>query len=122
MTSSVKQFSDQSSVKRKADPVLIGLWISLFVVAFLWALPTIFVVFTSLKSSNEIYTRPAYAPPAELAWENYSDAWDQADLPTVMLNSLIISFFKVPLGIFLAALIAYVLTRCVFGIKKCCFC
>jgi raffinose/stachyose/melibiose transport system permease protein len=35
-----------------------------------------------------------------------------------MLNSLIISFFKVPLGIFLAALIAYVLTRMRFRYQK----
>ena len=36
--------------------------------------------------------------PTEIAWQNFPDAWEEADLSTTMANSLIISFVKVPLG------------------------
>jgi raffinose/stachyose/melibiose transport system permease protein len=112
------QSPTQTYKKRKFDPVMVGLWISLLIVAFLWVMPSLFVVFTSLKSADDIYTRPAYALPTVLLWENYTEAWDEADLARSGLNSMLISFTKVPIGIFLGALAAYALSRMRFRYQK----
>lgn len=49
--------------------------------------------------------------PAQIAWDNFSNAITQGRLFTYMKNDLIVSFLKVPLGIFVGSLAAFSLTR-----------
>jgi raffinose/stachyose/melibiose transport system permease protein len=107
--------------RRPVDPVLIGLWIALVVVAILWLVPFIFILFTSLKSTNEMYSFPAYTPPAQLRLENYAQAWERGDIGTYAVNSLIITLVKVPVGIFVSALAAFAFTRLRFPYQKALF-
>ena len=48
----------------RVDPVLVGLWAALIVVALLWLAPFAFIVFTSLKSQADVMATSAFAPPA----------------------------------------------------------
>lgn len=64
---------EPSSMKR--DPILIGLWITLVIVALVWVAPFVFIVFTSLKTPAAVTGTGAFVPPTELAFENYSAAW-----------------------------------------------
>ncbi|EPX87481.1 carbohydrate ABC transporter membrane protein 2, CUT1 family [Rubellimicrobium thermophilum DSM 16684] len=91
------------------DPILVGLWISLIILAALWIAPFIFIVFTSLKSAAEVMGSSAFSPPADYAWENYSAAWQRGNFTTASFNSIIITAIKVPLGLFLSAMAAYAL-------------
>lgn len=95
----------------RTDPVLVALWIALIVFAVLWLAPFVFIVFTSLKSSGEVMGSSAFAPPSDVAWENYSGAWARGDFSTAALNGAIIAVIKVPLGLFLSAMAAYALAR-----------
>ena len=49
--------------------------------------------------------------PAEIAWDNFTNAITKGNLFTYMKNDLIISCLKVPLGIFVGAMASFALTR-----------
>ena len=44
----------EEAPRRRSDPVLIGLWISLVLVALIWIAPFIFMIFTSLKTNEAV--------------------------------------------------------------------
>ncbi|QCJ00294.1 carbohydrate ABC transporter permease [Agrobacterium larrymoorei] len=95
----------------KRDPVLIGLWIALFAVALVWVAPFIFIVFTSLKSPADVTSTGAFMPPVDVAWDNYSSAWNRGSFARSFVNSVIITIVKVPLGLAISAMAAYALAK-----------
>ena len=106
--------TDTGSVKSDAKPrdlVLIVLWSLLVAVAVIWIAPFVFIIFTAMKTNGEIMTSAAFAPPSEVAWDNFSKAWVQGNFSEVFLNSVIITTAKVPLGLMISAMAAYVLAR-----------
>ncbi len=96
------------------DWVLVGLWISLALVAAIWIAPFIFIIFTSLKSTAEVMGSSAFAPPVEPAWSNYTSAWARGRFDTTFWNSTIITLIKVPLGLMISAMAAYALAKIEF--------
>ncbi|WP_260693497.1 carbohydrate ABC transporter permease [Rhizobium bangladeshense] len=102
----------------KRDPVLIGLWIALVLVALVWVAPFVFIVFTSLKSPAAVTSTGAFMPPNELAYDNYSAAWSRGNFANSFFNSVIITVIKVPLGLFLSAMAAYALAKIRLRISK----
>ncbi|WP_170269257.1 carbohydrate ABC transporter permease [Rhizobium laguerreae] len=107
---------EPSSMKR--DPILIGLWITLVIVALVWVAPFVFIVFTSLKTPAAVTGTGAFVPPTELAFENYSAAWSRGNFANSFFNSVIITVIKVPLGLFLSAMAAYALAKIKLKITK----
>jgi raffinose/stachyose/melibiose transport system permease protein len=103
---------------QKADPVLVGLWIALLVVAMLWIAPFIFITLTAFKTRPDLVRTGSFGLPTVLAWQNFSNAWDRANLATTALNSTVIALTKVPIGIFISSLAAYALTRMRFRGQK----
>jgi raffinose/stachyose/melibiose transport system permease protein len=95
----------------KADPVLVVLWIVLVVVAAIWIAPFAFIVFTSLKSGADVMGTAAFSPPTSPEWVNYSAAWARGRFSSTVLNSVIITVIKVPLGLLISAMAAYALSR-----------
>ena len=94
-----------------SDPVKVALWITLLVVSLIWIAPVLFIFLTALKTRPDLIATGTFGLPTEIAWQNFPDAWEEANLSTTMVNSLIISFLKVPLGIFVSSLAAFALTR-----------
>jgi raffinose/stachyose/melibiose transport system permease protein len=95
----------------RSDPVKVVLWVTLLVIAVVWVTPVFFILLTALKSKPDLINTGAFGLPTEIAWENFTKAWERGDLATTIRNSVIISFIKVPLGIFISALAAFALTR-----------
>lgn len=95
----------------RSDPVTVALWITLLVIAIIWVTPVFFIILTALKSRPDLVATGAFGLPSEIAWENFTRAWARGDLATTIGNSVIISFIKVPVGIFISALAAFALTR-----------
>jgi len=95
----------------QSDPVKVALWITLLVVSLIWIAPVLFIFLTALKTRPDLIATGTFGLPTEIAWQNFPDAWEEANLSTTMVNSLIISFLKVPLGIFVSSLAAFALTR-----------
>jgi raffinose/stachyose/melibiose transport system permease protein len=105
----------------RRDPVLVALWISLIVVAVIWIMPFVFIVFTSLKTTSEVMRSSAFAAPTAPAWSNYAFAWQTGNFGTTAFNSALISLIKVPLGLFISAMAAYALTRIEMPLRRALF-
>ena len=104
--------------RRQRDWVLVGLWISLVLLALIWLAPFVFMVFTAFKSDADINGTAAYAPPTGLAWGNFADAWVRGRFSTTLWNSVLITFIKVPIGILVSAMAAYGLAQIRFRGNK----
>lgn len=89
----------------------VGLWITLFVTAAIWAVPFIFMFLTSLKSKADIAQTSTWSLPSVWLWSNYAEGAATGNLWVTGANSLIVALIKVPLGLLLAALAAYALAR-----------
>ena len=99
------------SPESRITPGRIALWIGVLVAAVIWAIPVVFMLFTSLKTQAAIFSTSAFAPPPQLAWSNYPDAIRQGNLLNVAKNSAIIALVKVPLGLLVSSMAAFALAR-----------
>lgn len=101
--------------QRIRGPVL---WLLVLGAAIVWLIPLFFIAITAFKPQMEIISQPPFSLPSRIAWENVSRAWETAGLGQATLNSAIVSFVKVPIGLALSALAAYALARIPFrGVK-----
>ncbi|MBP1860246.1 carbohydrate ABC transporter permease [Rhizobium herbae] len=95
----------------KVDPVLVALWVAFILLAIIWIMPFLFIVFTSLKSNATVMGASAFSPPTELAFGNFVAAWNRGNFSTTAFNGIVITFIKVPLGLFVSAMAAYALAK-----------
>ena len=110
--------ADEAIPAKRRDPLLLALWITLVLIAVIWIAPFVFIFLTSLKSSAEVMSSSAFAPPLDPHVQNYEGAWDNGRFSTTLVNSTIISFVKVPLGLIISAMAAYALARIRLRWKK----
>ncbi|WP_337969812.1 carbohydrate ABC transporter permease [Virgibacillus salexigens] len=82
--------------------------IALLIVA-LHILPFYILVTTSLKARGNFSSKWIF--PRDISWENFTLAWQQANLGHALLNTTIITFFAALLLIFIGSLAAYPLAR-----------
>ncbi|SIT09624.1 carbohydrate ABC transporter permease [Alicyclobacillus vulcanalis] len=86
--------------------------------AFIWIIPLFYVFIAAMKSQSDFVTSPFLSLPRRVEWSNFSQAWTVGQLGIYMRNSLLICVIKVPLGILLESLAAFVLTRMDFRWSK----
>lgn len=90
----------------------IFLYLVLTILAAVWIVPMFTLVVTALKSKGDFYSGISlFQLPKQIAWMNFAKAVTKGRLLTYMKNDLIICCLKVPLGIFVAALVSFALTR-----------
>lgn len=88
------------------------LYVGLILLAIIWIIPIFTLVATSLKHKKDFMSGLSlFQLPAEIAWDNFTNAITQGRLFTYMKNDLIVSFLKVPLGILVGSLAAFSMTR-----------
>ena len=89
-----------------------ALYVLLIALALIWIVPIFTLVATSLKHKKDFMSGLSlFQLPAELAWDNFKNSITQGRLLLYMKNDLIVSFLKVPLGIFVGSLASFALTR-----------
>lgn len=103
---------------RGRDYVRIGLWIALALCLLIWALPLLFMLVTSLKTENEIFTSSPFSLPSAAQWDNFAKAIQTGSFFTAFGNSLFIAVIKVPVGLFVSAAAAFALSRIRFRFNK----
>ena len=87
-------------------------YIVLILLAIIWIIPIFTLVATALKEKKDFMSGLSlFQLPPVIAWHNFSDAITKGRMVLYMKNDLIISFLKVPLGIFVGSLCAFALTR-----------
>jgi multiple sugar transport system permease protein len=84
--------------------LLIGLSVS-FVLPFLW------MISTSLKQSQDVFTYPPSFFPNSFEWQNYPKGWRVLPFNTFLNNSLIVTFSNVVGNLVSCSLVAYGFAR-----------
>lgn len=98
-----KRFSVQVS-----RVMITRLLIILFVLLIIY--PTIFVILTSLKSTNEFYTN-IWGLPKTFQWSNYATAWTNGGLGNAFVHSVIVVSITVVGVVTIGGLAGYALAR-----------
>lgn len=80
------------------------LWAAMVVFPLLWA------VLSSLKSDQEIFSSP-WRLPSDWRWDNFSRAWQEANIGKYFFNSVIVVAGGVLLTLMLSSAVAYALAR-----------
>lgn len=83
---------------------LLIFWAVLVIFPFLW------MIMTSFKTNTEILFSP-WSFPAELQWQNFSNAWNEARIGRYVMNSVIVIAMSLTGTLLVSAMAAYVLAR-----------
>lgn len=92
--------------KKSISNVIIG--IILAVIAFIWMIPFIWTLLTSLKNDNEIYTDVLKFLPTQIYMGHYSSIFTKlGNFFLYFKNSVVVSFWSVLFNVLFAATLGY---------------
>lgn len=91
-------------IRRGIPHIFLVIWTLMVAIPLLWAL------LSSFKSSTEILEDP-WGLPAAARWINFAHAWSKANLGQYFLNTIIVVGFSVFFTMLFGAMVAYVLAR-----------
>lgn len=107
---------------RKSTPtplkwVIVGFHAVLIAYALVVLYPVLIMLFSSIKSTRELYTNP-YGFPAQPMWSNYARAWAEANFAVYFKNSLWVTGLSTTVILFLASMASFVLGRISFRMNS----
>ena len=70
-------------------------------------LPFYWMVVSSLKRSNDVFTIPIHWWPRTIVWQNYLDIWQKSDMTTWLRNTLLLSVIVTILQVLTGSFAAY---------------
>lgn len=106
-------------MKKKISPANIVIFIVLAVVAFVFIIPFLWTVLTSVKTDGEIYTSQLVIIPTEVTVEHYVKVITQmGDFLMYFKNSVISSFWSVLLVVIFSATMGYAYAKLNFKFKN----
>jgi multiple sugar transport system permease protein len=82
-------------------------YLTLAVAAAALLLPFYWMVVSSLKTNNDVFTVPIKWLPKTVVWSNYLDIWRKSDMVTWLKNTLILSVVVSALQVFTGSFAAY---------------
>ena len=104
-----------STASSKVAQVFIYLILGLLAVTII--VPVAWVFVASIKENSEFYGSP-WALPKGFHFQNFTDAWETANMGSYMLNSVFVTVLGILLLIVIALPAAYVLSRFKFKSQK----
>jgi raffinose/stachyose/melibiose transport system permease protein len=110
MTSSVASFPDAAVRAPRIAVGSYGFYIAISVAALIWSSPLFILFFTALKTANDFAQNGTFSLPQSIELSNFAKAWD-IGIRTYFMNSLVLTLFKVPTGVFICSLAAFALAK-----------
>ncbi|MGP5078765.1 carbohydrate ABC transporter permease [Brachybacterium alimentarium] len=86
--------------------------------ALIWVTPLILLVISALRPLSDFLSNGPVSWPSEFTLANFPEAWEAGQFGTAYLNSTFLLLVKVPLGVFVAALLAYALAKLEFPFRN----
>ncbi|MCY1138011.1 carbohydrate ABC transporter permease [Actinoplanes sp. Pm04-4] len=80
-------------------------------VALLWISPLVLLIITAVRPLSDFVANGPLSWPSTFTFQNFADAWNIGNFATTYRNSLILLILKVPLGVFVSAMLAYALAK-----------
>ena len=99
------------SKKRRTQLGDVATWLILLLGGIIMMIPFLWMVTSSLKTIDEIYTFPPQFIPSALQWQNYYEAWTALPFNRFFLNSAVISVSVVIGQLFTCSLAGYAFGR-----------
>jgi raffinose/stachyose/melibiose transport system permease protein len=97
------------SRRRRFDPGRMAAYAFLIVMAVIYIAPMLMLVLTSVKTLPDFNKSPV-ALPTEFAWGNFAEAWNKANFPRYLINTIIYTVVSATIfvitGTFLSVAIA----------------
>ena len=87
------------------------LTLGLAILALVWVAPLFLLVLTSIRPLSDFVAQGPLAWPKEFTSANFQAAWRTGNFATTYRNTALIALVKVPLGVFLASLLAYAIAK-----------
>jgi multiple sugar transport system permease protein len=84
---------------------------ALVVAAAALLLPFYWMVMSSLKTNNDVFTVPIKWIPDDVVWRNYVDIWQRSDMTTWLRNTLLLSVIVTAMQVFTGSFAAYGFAR-----------
>lgn len=108
---------DTGTVKQTSKAGMIGIYIVLIILAVTIIVPIAWVFLASIKENEQFYGSP-WTLPNGFHFENFVQAWTEAEMGSYMLNSVIVTALGILLLIVISLPAAYVLARFKFKGSK----
>jgi multiple sugar transport system permease protein len=96
--------------RRRVVPRVL-LYVGLVIAAAALLLPFYWMVVSSLKQSNEVFSIPIHWWPETFVWSNYVDIWQKSSMTTWLKNTLILSVAVTVLQVLTGSFAAYGFTK-----------
>lgn len=98
-----------SPVARRAGRI--ALYAALIIAAAALLTPFFWMVMSSLKEANSVFSVPVRWLPEVFVWENYVDIWQRSDIITWIRNTLVLSVTVTALQVLTGSFAAYGFSR-----------
>ena len=108
---------DTGAIKQTSKAGKIDIYVVLIILAITIIVPIAWVFMASLKENEQFYGSP-WTLPNGLHFENFVQAWQEADMGSYMLNSVIVTALGIGLLIIISLPAAYVLARFKFKTSR----
>ena len=102
-------FSQNASAPGKSTKVIL-FYAGLILATLFWLAPVITLILTALKDAGDFAVNGAFSLPKFIRWANFSEAWETG-VKNYFWNSVLVTGFKVPIGIALESMAAFALTH-----------
>ncbi|WP_425955479.1 carbohydrate ABC transporter permease [Xylanimonas sp. McL0601] len=86
-------------------------YVALAVATVAMLLPFFWMVVSSLKHNNDVFTVPVQWLPDPVVWHNYLEIWQRADMTTWLRNTLLLAVVVTALQVFTGSFAAYGFAR-----------
>ena len=103
--------AESAAMKKGSRGARIAIISFLVVAAALWMVPLLWAFYTSLRPLDYFKDHSYFSIGGPYNFQNYADAWVQAELPKFFKNSMIITLPAVALTLLLASFAAFKLSR-----------
>jgi len=97
--------------KRRARRSRGFLYLFLTAIAVLFLFPILYAIYTSLRPYSDTAEHGYVSIAHSLSFENYKNAWTQADLPHYYINSAIVTIPAIVITLLLASFVAFGISR-----------
>ncbi|MBU2668059.1 carbohydrate ABC transporter permease [Actinoplanes bogorensis] len=81
------------------------------IAALVWISPLVLLVITGVRPLADFVSHGPLSWPGTFTLGNFADAWNIGNFATTYRNSTVLLLLKVPLGVFVSAMLAYALAK-----------
>ncbi|UJF33784.1 carbohydrate ABC transporter permease [Paenibacillus hexagrammi] len=89
----------------------VTLYIGLIVLAAVWLFPVLWIVISSFKTNNDLYSFPPRFIPSPITFEHFGDAFEKGNFGRYFLNSMVVTISSTILLLLINSMAGFALAK-----------